>query len=108
MAAIAQRNAWNTRQDQPALKCIATVGPPLLALEAKLPAQPEDNRRQQRPFVPVTQRPIQRLAPTDRMPDRRRGKINLRGEKKPNPRRKKENPLVRSRNCGAPKTSPAW
>src|SRR5438874_1055048 len=64
-------------------------------MESKPSAKPKNHRRQQCPLIPVTERPIKRLSPTDFSVKRSRREIHLRGKEESKHRRgQQDHPTV--------------
>src|SRR5215471_696938 len=81
------QNRKNNSSDQ----VNAQTPAPSVALETEATRNPKDQRRKDRPFVPITQCPIKRLSPTDRTSERGTRIVHLRRKKQPNKARYDEN-----------------
>src|SRR6185369_3848565 len=71
------KRGMNHREQQSAEHVPRKSPQPPPTFKTQMLAQPENDWRQQRPLVPVAERPVKCLAPTDLMPKRRRGEIHL-------------------------------
>src|SRR5436190_9583548 len=53
----------------------------VVSSKTKPARKPEDDRREECPFIPITKRPVQRLSPSDGTSERSTRIVHLRGKK---------------------------